>query len=117
MTITVETRIWPPNFTPALIPFFRGDIFRRSSANPMAPKPSAAKRSSHVWMLVGSCQRTRETPTERMMSTPPMVGVPAFAWCEVGVSSRAVHPVFNARSRAMTQGPKRKEISRAVIAA
>ena len=46
--MTVETRIWPPNFTPALMPFFRGDIFSRSSTNPMAPKPSVANRSSHV---------------------------------------------------------------------
>ena len=70
-----------------------------------------------MWTLDGSCQRTRETATERMMSTPPIVGVPALALCDVGVSSRAVHPVFSARSRAMTQGPKRKEISSAVIAA
>ena len=46
-----------------------------------------------------------------------MVGVPALAWWVLGVSSRAVHPVFSARSRAMTQGPKRNEISSAVMAA
>ena len=46
-----------------------------------------------------------------------MVGVPALALCVSGVSSRAVHPVLMARSRAMTHGPKRKEIRSAVTAA
>ena len=45
---------------------------------------SGSERSAHN--SVGSS-------TEIAMSTPPMVGVPAFFWCACGPSSRMYWPI------------------------
>ena len=42
---------------------------------------------------------------EMMISTPPMVGVPAFFWCDLGPSSRMCWPIWNSRSLRISQGP------------
>ena len=48
------------------------------------------------------------------MTSPPMVGVPAFARCRAGVSSRIVSPpCCSSRRRWMSQGPRTKEITMA----
>ncbi len=51
------------------------------------------------------------------MSEPPIVGVPAFFWCEAGPSSRICWPYCLERSRSMNQGPSRNEMSSDVMAA
>ncbi len=50
---------------------------------------------------------------------PPMVGVPALVfWCRSGVSSRTeLSPCCIWRSRLISHGPSRKEITRAVTVA
>ena len=53
---------------------------------------------------------------ESTISTPPMLGVPALAAWVSGTSARTP-AAFSSRSRRMTHGPSRMEISRAVAAA
>src|SRR6266478_4376713 len=50
--------------------------------------------------------RRTGTAVERTMSTPPMVGVPAFFWCAWGPSSRMNWPICNSRRFRISQGPK-----------
>ena len=48
------------------------------------------------------------------MRIPPMEGVPAFARCRAGVSSRSVSPPFcSSRRRWISQGPMTSESTRA----
>src|SRR5258708_4649555 len=46
------------------------------------------------------------TAVERTISTPPIVGVPAFFLCSCGPSSRINWPICNSRSRRISDGPK-----------
>ncbi len=46
-----------------------------------------------------------------------MVGVPVLARCDCGPSSRTAWPIFFSASQRISAGPKRKEITSAVIAA
>ena len=53
----------------------------------MPPNASVVPKVSHTKMLLRSDQSSVGTTMQRMISTPPMVGVPALAWC-------ALRPVF-----------------------
>ena len=52
-----------------------------------------------------------------LMRMPPMVGVPAFIWCDFGPSSRMYWPALMRRIRSISHGPKMKEMMSAVRAA
>ena len=56
-------------------------------------------------------QQRRNRRSTAQISRPPMVGVPAFFWCDCGPSSRMCWPIWNSRSRAMNHGPNRTKIS------
>ena len=51
---------------------------------------------------------------EMMIRTPPMVGVPAFFWCDFGPSSRMYCPIWNCRSLLISQGPSAMHRNNAV---
>ena len=52
-----------------------------------------------------------------LIRMPPIVGVPAFCWCDFGPSSRMYCPSLMRRIRSISHGPRMKEISSAVSAA
>src|SRR3984885_10507873 len=51
------------------------------------------------------------------MITPPIVGVPALAWCSCGPSSRMCWPNSRTRRYSMNLGPRKMQISIAAIPA
>jgi hypothetical protein len=51
------------------------------------------------------------------ISSPPIVGVPAFAWWAWGPSARIFCPSRSRRSPSIIGGPRTKHTSSAVIAA
>ena len=60
----------------------------KSSKNPMMPKPTVTRMSIHTKSLVRFAHSSVEITTEKMIMMPPMVGVPVFARCVPGPSSR-----------------------------
>jgi hypothetical protein len=90
---------------------------RQSSTQPMAPKPSVTTITIHTKRLLQSNHKSVDTPIAMRMSTPPMVGVPLLAMCSFTPYSRMGWPIFISVSRRITQGPKARPISSAVIAA
>ncbi len=48
------------------------------------------------------------------MSSPPMVGVPAFVRCVAGPSCRMTWPIWNSRSFRISSGPSSRLMARAV---
>ena len=50
----------------------------------MAPKAAVARTAIHTNGLAGSDQRSVGNRMAMAMSTPPMVGVPDFFWCDCG---------------------------------
>ena len=83
----------------------------------MRPKPSMTMITSQMQPTVRFAQRSVEMVTAKMIRMPPIVGVPFFAWCEPGPSSRIVWPIWSSCSFRISQGPTTKQITRAVIAA
>src|SRR5262245_32947914 len=51
------------------------------------------------------------------MISPPIVGVPAFAWCSCGPSSRMCWPNSFTRRNSMNFGPRKMQISIAAMPA
>ncbi len=64
----------------------------------MAPKASVEKTTIQTKGLEGTDQSTVGSKMAMAMSTPPMVGVPDFFWCDCGPSSRMYWPIWNSRS-------------------
>ena len=52
---------------------------------------------------------------DTMISAPPIVGVPAFARCVCGPSSRTDWPIFMRESHAIIRGPTTNAITSAVM--
>ena len=48
------------------------------------------------------------------ISRPPIVGVPCFAWCDAGPSSRISWPIWKWRRRRISHGPRMSETQSAV---
>ncbi len=53
----------------------------------------------------------------RMMTSPPIVGVPRFPWWLAGPSARMIWPILCARRRRITAGPTRNDSTSAVTPA
>ncbi len=83
----------------------------------MMPKPTVTTMSIQTKSLVRFAHRSVEITTEKMIMMPPMVGVPDFARCVPGPSSRMDCPICSDSSLRMSQGPKTKQITSAVMAA
>ena len=81
----------------------------------MAPKPSVTSSVTQTKRLARSPQSNVVTAIETRMSAPPMVGVPAFARCVCGPSSRTAWPIFIRVSQAITRGPTMNEMNSAVM--
>ncbi len=62
---------------------------RKSSAKPIAPKPSVTPSTIHTYGLDKSAHSSVETLTASRIITPPMVGVPFLvSKCDSGPSRR-----------------------------
>src|SRR6185437_1223584 len=84
-------------------------IFIQSSAKPSAALASIVPITASV--SVSNCPRIRKgTTTETMIKRPPMVGVPAFAACPAGPSSRICWPNSRLRRNSMNFGPRNMQI-------
>ena len=80
------------------------------------PKPTKTSMACQTYKFVRSAHRRMLTPRERIMSSPPMVGVPAFdAWA--ATSSRMYWPHLSLRSQMMNFGPMRMLKRSAVMSA
>ena len=80
----------------------------------MAPKASVENTASQTKALDRSDQSSVGSTMETTISRPPMVGVPAFFWCERGPSSRMYWPIWNSRRRRITDGPMMSAMNSAV---
>ncbi len=80
----------------------------------MAPNAAVEKTVIQTKGLAGSDHRTVGNRTAMAISTPPIVGVPDFFWCDWGPSSRMYWPIWNSRSFWMTYGPINRAINSAV---
>ena len=88
---------------------------RQSSIQPTAPKPNVTSRTTHTNRLVRSPHSSVVTMIDTRINAPPIVGVPAFARCDCGPSSRTDWPIFIRDSHAIIRGPMRNEMTSAVI--
>jgi len=52
-----------------------------------------------------------------MISSPPIVGVPFFVWCDDGPSSRISWPICECRRRLIRPGPSNSDSRSAVSVA
>ncbi len=91
--------------------------FTKSSANPTAPTPASVPRAIHTNRLGTSIQSKVARITEKRMSRPPIVGVPALARCVLGPSARIDWATWNFLSIRIVAGPSASERIRAVTAA
>src|SRR5215469_4891732 len=80
----------------------------------MAPNAVVEQTAIQTKGLLGSDHSTVGSRMAMAMSTPPMVGVPDFFWCDLGPSSRMYWPIWNSRSFWMTYGPMNSAMSSAV---
>ena len=80
----------------------------------MAPKAAVENITTQIKGFDRSAHKKVGSRMAMQMSTPPMVGVPAFFWCALGPSSRMYWPIWNSRSFSMTNGPMMSVISSAV---
>ena len=101
-----------PNFTRAGRPFgLRCTTLRQSSTQPTAPKPPITSSTTHTKRLSRSAHSSVVIAIDTRISAPPIVGVPAFARCVCGPSSRTAWPIFMRVSHAIIRGPITNEIS------
>ena len=70
-----------------------------------------------TYVLARLPQTSVGTIVPRMMSMPPIDGVPFLTKWDCGPSSRISWPICFRRSRRMSQGPRRKLRTRAVTPA
>ena len=88
----------------------------KSSAKPSAAQPSATPNTARL--AVSRSESTRYgIEIARKRISPPIVGVPAFAWCSCGPSSRICWPNSLTRRYSMNFGPRKIVISIAAIPA
>src|SRR5215208_3456906 len=82
----------------------------KSSAKPSAAAPIATPNTARLWVSRGPSTRYG---TAIAMNTirPPIVGVPALAWCSCGPSSRICWPNSRARRNSMNFGERKTQIS------
>jgi hypothetical protein len=83
----------------------------------MTPKAAKAPRVSHTFRFPKSIHRIMEISTEKMIKTPPMVGVPPFFRWLSGPSSRTDWPILSRRRASIIRGPSIKQKSSVVRAA
>ena len=77
----------------------------KSSAKPSAAQPTATPKTARL--AVSRLESTRYgTAIARNRIRPPIVGVPAFAWCSCGPSSRICWPNSRTRRQWMNFGPE-----------
>ena len=79
---------------------------------PTAPNPNVTSTSSHTSGLSRLQNMNTPSSSEKMISTPPMVGVPAFLPCisarsgaPLMLTVRMGWPALSRRSAATTHGP------------
>ena len=88
----------------------------KSSAKPSSAQPSATPKTARL--AVSRSESTRYgTAIARKRIRPPIVGVPAFAWCSCGPSSRICWPNSLTRRNWMNFGPRKIVISIAAMPA
>ncbi len=80
----------------------------------MAAKARVEQTTSQTKTLLRSAHSSVGTTMEMAISTPPMVGVPAFFWWALGPSSRMYWPIWNSRRRRITAGPTISPVAKAV---
>src|SRR4051794_15969715 len=82
----------------------------KSSAKPSTAAPSATPNTARLCVSRGP--RTRYgTAIAMKMISPPIVGVPALAWCSCGPSSRICWPNSRSRRNSMNFGDRKTQIS------
>jgi len=75
----------------------------------MRPWPSVTSTATHTYQSCRSASSSVESSREKMMSVPPMVGVPAFTEWAAGPSERIDWPICRRMSRRMSVGPRRSD--------
>ena len=70
-----------------------------------------------VYQLSSRAHRQTGMTVLRMISTPPMVGVPLLPRCVCGPSVRTTWPTLSIRSREMMAGPNQNATRNAVTTA
>ncbi len=83
----------------------------------MAPIHSVASIATTTIRLSIRAQSSVGTMVAKMMTSPPIVGVPRFPWWLAGPSARMIWPILWAWSRRMTAGPTMKDSTSAVTPA
>src|SRR5439155_24079499 len=79
----------------------------------MAPKPAVVSTAIQTYTLVRFDHNNVGTSAAVRMSSPPIVGVPAFGLCVVGPSARITCPIWNSRSFRTIHGPSARLIASA----
>ncbi len=80
----------------------------------MSPFDTVTRSASQTYHEVTSARSSVASVSEKMMSVPPMVGVPAFLACDCGPSSRIDWRICSSVSRRMSRGPMTSDTTRAV---
>lgn len=71
----------------------------------MAANANIENNASNTNAFFRSAQSSVGTAVASTISTPPIVGVPAFAWCACGPALRMNCPICSSRSLRITHGP------------
>ena len=91
-------------------------IFVKSSAKPSSAHASATPKTP-IARGVNSVSSRNGTAIAVKMMIPPIVGVPALAWCSCGPSSRMCWPNSRSRRNAMNFGDRKMHMSRDAVPA
>jgi hypothetical protein len=83
----------------------------------MTPYPAVTAVVARTNGFLRSAQRTVGSRSERRISAPPMVGVPALILCVSGPVARTTCPICFRRSSRMNHGASTNVRSMAVIVA
>src|SRR3954451_22140783 len=82
----------------------------------MAPYARVTKSTIQMYGFEMSAHRIVGMTMATLMRMPPMVGVPAFCWCDFGPSSRMYWPALMGRIPSISHGAKMNEMISAVSA-
>ena len=91
-------------------------IFVKSSAKPSSAQASATPNTPTA-RGVNSVSSRNGTAIAVKMMIPPIVGVPALAWCSCGPSSRMCWPNSRSRRNEMNFGDRKMHMSRDAVPA
>ena len=91
-------------------------ILVQSSAKPSSAHASATPNTP-IARGVNSVSSRNGTAIAVKMMIPPIVGVPALAWCSCGPSSRMCCPNSRSRRNAMNFGDRKMHMSRDAVPA